>query len=192
MFLHEVPQHLRSPDFPIDVALLSLSPPNRHGFCSLGPSVVLARAGADSARILIAEINPHIPRTHGNSMVHYSHLDYVFETSRQLPQYPFKALPEEQMQIGRNIASLVPDGACLQAGVGAIPDAALLFLRNHKNLGVHTEMFGEGLIDLLASGAVSGTEKVNFRGKVTAAFVMGTDRLYKYIDDNPLFHFDSA
>jgi acetyl-CoA hydrolase len=192
MYLNEVPQHLRSPDFPIDTALLTVSPPDRHGWCSLGPSVVCARAGADAARVIIAEINSNMPRTLGNSMVHFSHLDYVVETKRKMPQYPLGRLSDIQIQIGKHIASIIPDGACLQAGIGGVPDAALLFLKNHKNLGVHTEMFAEGLIDLLESGAVNGSEKGNYRGKVTSAFVMGTDRLYNYISDNPMFHFDSA
>ena len=192
MFLNEVPQHLRSPDYPIDMALLHLSPPDKHGWCSLGPSVVLGRAGADAAPFIIAQINPNVPRTLGNSMVHYSHLDVVYETQTPLPQYPLGKLTDTQIQIGKLIASIIPDGACLQAGIGGIPDAALLFLKNHKNLGVHTEMFAEGLIDLIESGAVNGSQKGNHVGQVTSGFVMGTDRLYKYIDDNPLFYFDSA
>lgn len=192
MLLNEVPQHLRSPDFPIDIALMQVSPPDKHGWCSLGPSVVLGRPGVDAAKFVIAEVNPQIPRTLGNSMVHYSHLDVVYETNRKLPQYGTVKLSDEIKKIGKNIAEIIPDGACLQAGVGGIPDAALLFLKNHKNLGVHTEMFSEGLIDLIESGAVNGSMKVNQVGKITTGFVMGTDRLYKYIDDNPMFHFDSS
>ena len=192
MFLNEVPQHLRSPDYPIDVALLHLSPPDKHGWCSLGPSVVLGRPGADAAHFIIAQINPNVPRTLGNSMIHYSHLDVVYETTTKLPQYPLGKLSEEQIKIGKNVASIIPDGACLQAGIGGIPDAALLFLKNHKDLGVHTEMFAEGLIDLIESGAVTGSKKGNHIGRVTTGFVMGTDRLYNWIDDNPMFYFDSS
>ena len=192
MYLSEVPQHIRSPDFPIDVSFLSLSPPDKHGFCSLGPSCSAGRAGADSGKIIVAEINPNIPRTHGNSFVHYSQLDYVFETNRKLPQFPKPKLTKEQALIGKHIAGLINDGACLQAGIGGVADAALGFLKNHKHLGVHTEMFAEGLIDLLHSGAIDNSKKGVKRGFITAAFVMGTDRLYNEINDNPYYYFDSV
>jgi acyl-CoA hydrolase len=192
IYLHEIPQLITSPDYPIDVALVSLSPPNRHGWCSLGPSVVIARSAVDSAKIIIAEINDKVPRTLGNSFVHYSHLDYVIETSRKLPQFPLGKLTQEHEAIGRHIAPLVPDGACVQAGMGGIPDATLLFLKNHKNLGVHTEMAGDGLISLIKAGVVTGTKKVIHPGKIVTAFVMGTDQMYDEIDDNAGWHFESG
>lgn len=192
MFLTEVPQHLRSPDYPIDVSLLSLSPPDKHGYCSLGPNLAAGKAGAESGKILVAEINPNVPRTLGNSFVHYSHLDYVFETNRKLNQYPAQKQTQEQELIGKHIATLIKDGDCLQAGIGGVADAALGYLKNHKNLGVHTEMFAEGMIDLIKSGAINNSKKVVKRGFITAAFAMGTERLYSEINDNPLYYFDSV
>jgi acyl-CoA hydrolase len=192
VFLHEVSQILTSPDYPLDAALVSVSPPDKHGWCSLGPTVVVARAAVDSARMIIAEVNPRIPRTLGNTMVHYSHLDFVVETNRKLLQFPLGKPTAVQDAIGRHVAELVPDGACVQAGVGGIPDATLLFLKNHRDLGVHTEMAGDGMIELLKSGAVNGTKKATHRGKIVSSFVMGTDKTYDMIDDNPLWHFDSG
>ncbi|OHS93581.1 4-hydroxybutyrate coenzyme A transferase [Tritrichomonas foetus] len=192
MYLHEVSQHLRAPDYPIDVGMISLSPPNKHGWCSLGPSICIGKAGFEGSKVIVAEINPNIPRTLGNTFVHISHVDYAFETNRKLPQYPLQQPTEEQAAIGRNIAGIIPDGACLQAGIGGVPDATLLLLKNHKNLGIHTEMFAEGLIDLIESGAVTGSKKGTHIGQITASFVLGSDRLYNYIDDNPLFYFAPA
>jgi acyl-CoA hydrolase len=192
IYLYETPQLFMSPDYPIDVTLASLSPPDSHGWCSLGVSLATARSAVDASKMIIAEINPHVPRTLGNSMVHYSHLDYVIETNRQLPQVPLGKITEEHKAIGRHVASLVPDGACVQAGIGGIPDATMLFLKNHKNLGVHTEMAGDGLVELIKSGAVSGTKKANHPGRAVAAFAMGTNLLYNFINDNPMWHFDGA
>jgi acyl-CoA hydrolase len=154
--------------------------------------VVIARAGADSAKLLIAEINKKMPRTHGNTFVHYSHLDYVLETDFEPVQTPSGKPGKVHMEMGKHIASIIPDGACLQAGIGGIPDAALLFLKNHKDLGVHTEMFADGLVDLWKSGAITCRNKKVHPGKITAGFTMGTSKLYNLIADNPLFHFDSA
>jgi 4-hydroxybutyrate CoA-transferase len=125
-------------------------------------------------------------------MVHYSHLDYVVETDRRLPQFPLGRVTAEHAAIGRHIASLVPDGACVQAGMGGIPDATLLFLKDHKNLGVHTEMAGDGLVELVKAGAVSGTEKVNHRGRIVTSFVMGSDKMYDFVNDNPLWYFEGG
>jgi acyl-CoA hydrolase len=183
---------LGSPDLPLDTVLVSLSPPDKHGWCSLGPSVVIGRTGVDAAKTIIAEINSKVPRTWGNSMVHYSHLDFVFENHHRLPQFPSAKRNAENDAIGRNIAALVPDGACVQAGMGGIPDAALFFLANHKDLGVHTEMAGDGMIHLLKSGAVTGAKKVTHRRQIVTSLVMGTDLAYEAIDDNPLWYFDSS
>jgi acyl-CoA hydrolase len=153
---------------------------------------VIARSGVDAAKMIIAEINARVPRTLGNSMVHYSHLDYVVETDRRLPQFPLGRMTAEHAAIGRHIASLVPDGACVQAGMGGIPDATLLFLKDHKNLGIHTEMAGDGLVELVRSGAVTCTEKGNHPGRIVASFVMGSDKIYDFVNDNPLWHFDGG
>ena len=190
--LSEVGSMLRSPDYPIDVALLTLSPPNKDGYCSYGPSVSTGKPGAESAKIIVAEINPNLPFTLGKSLIHWSHLDYVYYTNRQIPQFPSGKITPIQKKIANNIAELIPDGACLQAGFGGVPDAVLSQLTTHKHLGVHTEMFAEGLIDLLNSGAIDGSKKAIDVGKITASFVMGTDRLYKTISNNPDFYFTSS
>jgi len=189
MFLNEVAQHLRSPDFPIDVALMTLTPPDKNGYCSLGPSVCVGKPGAEAAKIIVAEINPNLPYTLGDSKIHWSHLDYVFHSNRKLPQYPSGKITAEQKKIASFIAPLIPDGACIQAGYGGVPDAVLTQLTSHRHLGVHTEMFAEGLIDLMNAGAIDGSKKVLQPGKITSSFVMGTDRLYKRIHNNPEFFF---
>ena len=190
--LSEVGSMLRSPDYPIDVALLTLSPPNKDGYCSFGPSVSTGKPGAEAAKVIVAEINPHIPFTLGKSMIHWSHLDYVLYTDRQIPQFPSGKITATQKKIAGHIAGLIPDGACLQAGFGGVPDAVLSQLTNHKHLGIHTEMFAEGLIDLLNAGAIDGSRKGIDVGKITASFVMGTDRLYNMISNNPDFYFTSS
>jgi len=192
MFLNEVGQHLRSPDYPIDVAIMTLTPPDKDGYCSLGPSVCVGKPGVESAKIVVAEINPNLPYTLGDSKIHWSHLDFVYHCDRKLPQFPSGKITEEQKKIAKNIAALIPDGGCIQAGYGGVPDAVLTQLTSHKHLGVHTEMFAEGLIDLMNAGAVDGSKKVLQPGKVTSSFVIGTDRLYKKINKNPEFYFASA
>jgi acyl-CoA hydrolase len=192
MCLSEVPSFIQSPDFPIDVALLSLSPPDKHGWCSLNASLTVSKAGANQAKKLIAEISPKFPRTHGNTFIHYSHLDYVYFNDRKLILFPKAVESDITKTIGKYIAELIPDEACLQMGIGAVPDAVLASLSNHKNLGVHTELFAEGVIDLIEKGVITNLKKASYEGQVLGNFVFGSDTLYKYIDDNPLFHFESA
>jgi acyl-CoA hydrolase len=153
---------------------------------------VIARSGVNAAKMIIAEINEKVPRTLGNTMVHYSHLDYVIETNRKLPQVSIEKLTPENEAIGRHIASLVPDGACVQAGIGGIPDATLMFLKNHKNLGIHTEMAGDGVVNLIKSGVVTGINKVTHPGQIVVCFAMGTDKIYDEINDNPSWYFDGG
>jgi acyl-CoA hydrolase len=184
-FLSEVPLLFRREILPIDVALIHVSPPDRHGFCSLGTSVDVSLAGVQMAETVIAQINPKMPRTHGDGLIDVRRIDYAIEIDEDLPEVAPQALTEEELAIGRHCAALVEEGATLQMGIGAIPNAVLRALGNHKNLGVHTEMFSDGLIELIECGVVNNRLKRIHPGKVVSSFVMGTRRLYDFIDDNP-------
>ena len=170
----------------IDVAFVQVTPPDAHGYCSLGPSVDVTRSAVDHARHVVALVNPQMPRTHGDSFVHVSRLDYAVEWDAPIYEVPRKSPNETQLRIGRHVAELIEDGATLQLGIGAIPDAVLLALGNHKNLGVHTEMFSDGVLDLVDSGVVTGAAKALDQGKIVSSFVAGSRRLLDFIDDNPM------
>mgnify|MGYP001404402997 FL=1 len=185
VFLSEIPALFRRKVLPLDVALINVSPPDKHGFCSLGVSVDIARAAADTARIVIAQINPNVPRTLGDALVHINDIHFAVEVDEPLPEVPPPAPTAVDEAIGRSIAELIDDGATLQMGIGAIPNAVLASLTNHKDLGIHTEMFSDGLIDLVESGVVNGRKKAKHPGKIVSGFVMGTKRLYDFVDDNP-------
>lgn len=185
VFLSEIPRMFRSGLMPIDVALLTVSPPDRHGFCSLGTSVDVSKAALESARLVLAEVNPNMPRTLGDGIVHISKIHVAVETHTPLPEHPLSVPTPVDEAIGRHVAALVEDGATLQMGIGAIPDAVLRSLTTHQDLGIHTEMFAEGLIDLVERGVVTGRYKHRQPGKIVSSFVMGTRRLYDFIDDNP-------
>lgn len=184
-FLSEVPILFRKKILPLNVALVQVSQPDIHGFCSLGVSVDTTRAAVEMADYVIAQINPYMPRTHGDGLLHVSKIDAAVEVNDPIPEIKPHQLTEEELSIGRNVASMIEDGATLQMGIGAIPDAVLTALKGHKNLGVHTEMFSDGLITLIELGAVNGVMKRTHPGKVVSSFVMGTKRLYDFIDDNP-------
>ena len=184
-FLSEVPLLFRREILPIDVALIHVSPPDRHGFCSLGTSVDVSLAGVQMAEKVIAQINPKMPRTHGDGLIDVKKIDFAVEVEDDLPEVAPAELSEEEMAIGRNCAALIDDGATLQMGIGAIPNAVLVALTDHKDLGIHTEMFSDGLISLIESDVVNNSKKRVHPGKVVSSFVMGTRRLYDYIDDNP-------
>lgn len=168
-----------------DVALIHVSPPDRHGFCSLGTSVDVARAAVESAEIVIAQVNPQMPRVHGDGNIHISKIHYMVECNEPMDQAKGKPLTKVELEIGKHAASLVEDGATLQMGIGSIPDAVLASLTNHKNLGIHTEMWSDGALELIQKGIVNNSKKSFHRGKTTAAFVMGTQKLYDFIHDNP-------
>ena len=185
VFLSEIPALFRKRVLPVNVALINVSPPDKHGFCSLGVSVDIARAAVECADHIIAQINPQMPRTLGDSLVSYADLDAVVEIDEPLLEAAPPVLTEVDRAIGRNIAEMIEDGATLQMGIGSIPNAVLASLGSHRRLGVHTEMFSDGLIDLVESGVVTGEEKRNHPGKVVAGFVIGTRRVYDFIDDNP-------
>jgi len=186
VFLSEIPALFRSNQLDIDVALIQVSPPDQHGFCSLGVTVEAAHAALHSAEIVIAQVNPNMPRTHGDALVHHSKLTYMVDVDDPLPEVPRPQLTEVERAIGRHVATLVEDRATLQTGIGAIPDAVLSELKGHRDLGVHTEMFSDGLIDLIEHGIVTGKYKTKHPNKVVATFVMGTKRVYDFVHDNPM------
>ena len=172
--------------YPLDVAFIQVSPPDKHGYCSLGPSVDFTRAAVDHARQVVALVNPSVPRTYGHSFVHVSRLDYAVKWEG--PLYDVKGEPPDETQrvIGRHVGELIEDGATLQLGIGAIPDAALQTLTDRRDLGIHSEMFSDGVIDLVERGVITGARKTRDRGKMVACFLMGSRRLMDFIDDNPM------
>jgi 4-hydroxybutyrate CoA-transferase len=185
IFLSEVPALLRTGVYPLDVALVHCSPPDVHGFCSLGVSVEATRAAVKAARIVIAELNPRMPRTHGDALVHVDEIDLAVPVQYEIPEHAPEVLGETERAIGRHVAALVEDGATLQLGIGAIPDAALAALAGHRDLGIHTEMFSDGVVELVERGVITNARKCTHPGKLVAAFVLGTRRLYDFVDDNP-------
>lgn len=186
VFLSEVPSLFRKGILSLDIAMIQVSPPDRHGFCSLGISVDVTQAAVQSARIVIAQINPNMPRTHGDGLLHIDTIDFAVEVDDPLLENKPSVPGDIEMAIGRHCAGLVEDGATLQMGIGAIPDAVLASLTHHKRLGIHTEMFSDGLIPLVEQGIITGEEKKKHPGKIVAGFVMGTKRLYDFVDDNPM------
>ncbi|MBK7857836.1 MAG: acetyl-CoA hydrolase/transferase family protein [Archangiaceae bacterium] len=185
IFLSEIPQLFRRGLMPLDVALVHVSPPDRHGYCSLGTSVDIAVAAVETAKVVIAQVNPRMPRTFGHGKVHVSRLAAAVEVDAALPEPAVAAPSPEEDAIGARIAALIPDGATLQMGIGAVPDAVLRSLVNHRELGVHTEMFSDGLLPLIERGVVTGEHKAHQRGKVVSSFVTGSRRLYDFVNDNP-------
>ncbi|MFN8220422.1 MAG: acetyl-CoA hydrolase/transferase C-terminal domain-containing protein [Fimbriimonadales bacterium] len=185
VFLSEVPLLFRRGLLPLDVAMVQVSPPDRHGYCSLGVSVDTSLAAVQTARIVIAQVNPNMPRTHGDGHVHHKAFSAMTWCEDPLPEHASAAPTEVERRIGEHVASLVEDGATLQMGIGAIPNAVLASLTNHRRIGIHTEMFAEGVIDLVEKGVITGEEKRHHRGKIVAGFVMGSRRLYDFVDDNP-------
>lgn len=186
IFLSEVPGLIRKDILPIDVALLNVSPPDKHGYCSLGVSLVGSFPASQKAKKIIAQINPNMPRTHGDGFIHIENIDAVVEVDDALPEQIIPEPDEIEMKIGRYCTELVEDGATLQMGIGAIPNAVLKSLVGHKNLGVHTEMFADGVVDLVEKGVINGSKKVKYQGRVVSGFVMGSKRVYEFIDDNPM------
>ncbi len=185
MFLSEIPLFIRAKKFPIDVAIIQVSPPDAHGFCSLGISVDIAKAACEVARKIIALVNPNMPRSQGDGFIHYSKITAAVYAEDAILECSIPVISETETAIGKNVAALVEDGACLQMGIGGIPNAVLQFLSNHKNLGVHTEMFSDGILPLVKNGAINGKLKTKHPGKIVSAFAMGTRALYDFIHDNP-------
>ncbi len=186
IFLSEVPALFKSGAIPVDVALVHVSPPDRNGFCSLGIGVDIARAAVDSARIIIAQINPQMPRVFGDSLIHIKKFHATIEWDAPLPEKaPTATMDPSHLAIGKNVASLIRDGATLQVGIGAIPEAVLQSLRDHRHLGVHSELWSDGMMDLIARGVVDNSRKIVHPGKSIASFLQGSRALYAFVHDNP-------
>ncbi|MBL8999758.1 MAG: acetyl-CoA hydrolase/transferase family protein [Phycisphaerae bacterium] len=192
VFLSDIGPMFRHGVIRLDAAIVQMSPPDRHGFCTLGTSVDVARAAVEAAPIVIAEINPRVPRTRGHSAFAYSRLHTCVHTDRPLHEHPAEPETPITARIGEIIAGLIDDGSCLQVGIGGIPDAVLSRLGNKHHLGVHTEMFSDGMIDLIRGGVVTNREKAIHPGRTTTSFVAGTERLFEFVDDNPTIEFHGA
>ncbi len=189
VFLHEIEDLFTSGVLPLDVALIQCAPPDRHGWMSLGTGVDISLTAARAARTLIVEVNPEMPRTCGDSMLHVSEAAFIVEASHPLPVFDQGEVTDVHRAIARHVSALIPDRATLQIGVGGIPEAVLASLKDHKGLGIHTEMFSDGLIPLIECGAVDNAHKTLHPHKVVTSFVLGTKTVYDYIHDNPVFEF---
>ena len=195
VFLSEIPGLFYRGILPIDVALVHVSPPDEHGFCSFGVGVECTKPATEVAKVIIAQVNPNMPRTLGDCFIHVDKFTYCVEADvpiKELPQVDKDITPEEAgvyEKIGKNIADLIEDGSTLQMGIGAIPDAVLRFLGHKKHLGVHTEMFADGVIKLVEDGIITNEKKTLHPGKIIASFVLATRRLYDFIDNNPIIEF---
>jgi acyl-CoA hydrolase len=186
IFLSEIPRLFRKNILPIDVALVQVSPPDAHGYCSLGTSVDIARAAVDTAKMVIAQVNPRMPRTHGDGFIHCNRFDTMVWHEAELPEVDYSISGGQNIeQIGRNVAALIEDGATLQIGIGSIPDQVLRNLNNHKDLGIHTEMFSDGIIHLIQQGVITNKYKKLNIGRSVTGFMAGTRKLYDFVNDNP-------
>jgi 4-hydroxybutyrate CoA-transferase len=191
VLLSEFPLLFKHGVLPVDVAMIHVSPPDEHGFCSLGVEVGLTKTPAESAKIIIAEVNQQMPRTLGDSFIHVSRLNYLVPVDYPIPEMPMAEDGNSDVveKIAGFIADLIPDGATMQLGIGAIPDAVLKYLHHKKDLGVHSELFSDGVIDLVNEGVLTNARKTLHPGKIIAGFMLGTQNLYKWADDNPLIEF---
>jgi 4-hydroxybutyrate CoA-transferase len=189
IFLSEIPGLFLEGTLPLDIALIQVSPPDEHGFCSFGVGVECTLAAAQTAKLVIAQVNEHMPRVHGDNFIHVNRIDHIVENTRPLPELPRVRMTDLHSQIGRYVAELIEDGATLQMGIGGIPDAVLYHLSDRNDLGIHTEMFSDGLVELIDAGVISGAKKTLHPGKVVSSFVLGSPRLFDYIDDNPIVEF---
>lgn len=186
VFLSEIPGLFKRGLLPLDAALVSLSPPDEHGFCSFGVEVGTTKPAAECARIIIAEINQQMPRTLGDSFIHVSRLTHVVEVDYPIPEAPQGGSSPVHLRIGEYIAEMIPDGATLQMGIGSIPDAVLQNLGGHKDLGIHTELFSDGVVSLFEQGIITCSRKSFHSGKMVAGFLFGTKKLYDFVDNNPI------
>lgn len=190
VFLSEIPNLFKSKLLPLDVALITVSPPDKHGYCTLGTSVDVARSAVDSSKIIIAQVNPQMPRTHGDGMIHYSRINKMVWHDEELLTVDYGSkVANEERKIGEIIAEMIDDRSTLQMGIGTIPDAVLNCLGNHKDLGVHTEMLSDGIVDLVANDVITNKYKGTHLNRTITSFAFGTRKLYDYIDDNPSFAF---
>ncbi len=185
VFLSELPLLFKRGFIKLDVAFIHVSPPDKHGYCSLGVSIEATLAAIDNASYVVAQVNSQMPRTHGAGLIHITEIDIFVDCDEPLPEHPMPHPTESEGKIADYVASLIEDRSTLQMGVGTIPNAVLSRLTHHKDLGIHTEMFSDGVIDLILSDVINGNYKAVDRGRALATFVMGTKRLYNYVDDNP-------
>ncbi|CAJ0605185.1 unnamed protein product [Cylicocyclus nassatus] len=195
VFLSQIPSLFYSRELPVDVALISVSPPDKRGFCTMGVDIDCSRAAASNAKKIVALVNPSLPRTHGDTSIHISQIDYMVEVKdRDVHAKPDGKEPSQvEKTIGKLIAeNLVEDGATLQLGIGTLPDTTLAAMKNHKDLGIHTEAVGDGVIDLIEMGVITGLKKSILPGKIVTSYAYGTKRFYELIDNNPLFYFESC
>lgn len=192
IFLSEIHLLFRRNILPLDVALIQVSPPDKHGYCSLGVSVDVTLPAIQTAKLVIAQINPWVPRTHGDGIIHFSEIDAAIEVNTPLHVHPMGAISEIEHKIGKHVAELIEDGATLQLGIGNIPNAVLTNLGDHQRLGVHTEMFSDGLLPLVEKGVITGKEKTLKSGRIVTCFAAGSQTLYDFVDDNPIVNFKEA
>ncbi len=189
VFLSEVPRLFRRGKMPIDVALIQVSPPDEHGYCSYGVSVDVTKSAAESARHVVAEVNPNMPRTLGDCFIHINDIHELVPSDQPILEAPAAQVDDIAQQIGQHIAELIQDGSTLQLGIGTIPDAVLSCLGDKKDLGIHSEMISDGIIDLVEKGVINGSKKNIHTGKLVASFAIGTRKLYDFIDNNPMCEF---
>jgi acyl-CoA hydrolase len=185
VFLSELPHLFRKKVLSLDVAFIHVSPPDKHGYCSLGVSVEATVAAIENAKTVVAQVNPQMPRTFGDGIIHVSEIDYLVEVDTPIYGHEMNSFTKEEEKIGEYVASLIEDRSTLQMGIGSIPNAALSKLKNHKDLGLHTEMFSDGVIDLIESNVINCNYKGTLRGRVLATFLIGSKRLYDFVNDNP-------
>ena len=185
VFLSELPNLFRKKVLPLDVVFIHVSPPDIHGYCSLGVSVEATLSAIESSKKVVAQVNPQMPRTFGDGILHISEIDYLVEINSPIYSHETEKISPLEDKIGDYIASLIEDESTLQMGIGSIPNAALTKLSNHKNLGLHTEMFSDGVIDLIESNVINGNYKGTNRGRALATFLIGSQRLYDFVNDNP-------
>ncbi|MAN59267.1 MAG: 4-hydroxybutyrate CoA-transferase [Flavobacteriaceae bacterium] len=192
VFLSEIHWLFRRNILPIDVAFIQVSPPDKHGYCSLGASVDITLPAILTAKKVVAQVNPNVPRTHGDGIIHIKNIHVAVEINDPIHASSMETPTQVEATIGKHVAGLVEDGATLQMGIGNIPNAVLNNLSNHKRLGIHTEMFSDGILPLVEKGVITGEDKQVKTGKIVTCFAMGTQALYDFIDDNPLVHFKEA
>lgn len=192
IFLSEIHLLFRQEILPLDVAIVQVSPPDVHGYCSLGVSVDVALPAIETAKKVIAQINPFVPRTHGDGIIHIKDIDCAIEVESPIHIHGVTEVTPVEAEIGKHVADLIEDGATLQMGIGSIPNAVLNNLGNHKHLGIHTEMFTDGILPLIEKGVVTGEKKKIKKGKIVTCFAVGSQKLYDFVDDNPLVHFKEA
>lgn len=192
VFMHQMPKLFAEDIMPLDVTILQATPPDEHGYMNLGVGVVISRAAAEAAKLVIVQVNHNMPRVLGDAFIHVSEVDCIVEHDTELPELPTTVPSELESRIAEHIAELIPDGATLQLGIGGIPDAVLKCLQGQRDLGIHTEMVSDGVMKAIQSGLITGARKSLHPNKVVATFVLGSKELYQFVDNNPAFKFRPA